>query len=336
MKISDHHIAAIKALGYTSDEARFLYMVATFSGYFVPRQFNAFARTKWGKRSDRFAGKLESRGHANWREHSSVGGVYHLVSKTLYRVIDRQDLRNRRRHSSEFIRRRLLLLDFVLANQACKYLETEHDKVSYFCEHLGLPRNVLPAKAYAGPSRPQPFVRYFVDAFPLFLENMADPADWCPVFSYVEAGEGSLTGFRHHLNTYQQLLAKLAGFRFLYVSDSAVHLKAAERCFAAFTSHALRDGSSGELLRYFKLRAAWDQKQYASLSNEELEWLNQANARLAGQETERLYADWCAGRLEPAVLASLEDHATPARKFRFDSWLQSSAAAIGNQSPRAG
>ena len=33
MKIEEHDIAAIKALGYTADEARFLYIVATHSGY---------------------------------------------------------------------------------------------------------------------------------------------------------------------------------------------------------------------------------------------------------------------------------------------------------------
>ena len=35
MKIEERDIAAIKALGYTGDEAHFLYIVATHSGYFV-------------------------------------------------------------------------------------------------------------------------------------------------------------------------------------------------------------------------------------------------------------------------------------------------------------
>ena len=47
MKIADEHIHAIRTLGYTADEARFLYIVATHSGYFVPRQFVAWTGTSW-------------------------------------------------------------------------------------------------------------------------------------------------------------------------------------------------------------------------------------------------------------------------------------------------
>lgn len=40
--MADEHIAAIQTLGYTGDEARFLYIVATHAGYFVPHQFISF------------------------------------------------------------------------------------------------------------------------------------------------------------------------------------------------------------------------------------------------------------------------------------------------------
>ena len=42
MKIPDVYIERIRALGYTEDEARFLYIVANHSGYFVPSQFLVF------------------------------------------------------------------------------------------------------------------------------------------------------------------------------------------------------------------------------------------------------------------------------------------------------
>ena len=41
MNMPTVHIEGIKELGYTDSEARFLYIVATHSGYFVPRQFLA-------------------------------------------------------------------------------------------------------------------------------------------------------------------------------------------------------------------------------------------------------------------------------------------------------
>src|SRR5258708_25879046 len=136
MKIADEHIRAIQSLGYTSDEARFLYIVATHSGYFVPRQFIAFTGASWGKRSQHFTDKLESRGHATWREYQDVGGVYHLFSKTLYRQIDRENLRNRRRHSTEFICTRLLLLQFVLATLPHDHFDTKRDNFHFFSHQL--------------------------------------------------------------------------------------------------------------------------------------------------------------------------------------------------------
>src|SRR5258708_36777693 len=47
MSIPLVHIDALKALGYTEAEARFLYLAAPHPGYFVARQFLAFANAHW-------------------------------------------------------------------------------------------------------------------------------------------------------------------------------------------------------------------------------------------------------------------------------------------------
>jgi hypothetical protein len=47
MKIPHVYIERIRALGYTEDEARFLYIVANHSGYFVPSPFLVFTGG-WG------------------------------------------------------------------------------------------------------------------------------------------------------------------------------------------------------------------------------------------------------------------------------------------------
>jgi hypothetical protein len=54
MNIARVHLDALRALGYTEAEARFLYLVATHSGYFVARQFLAFANAHWGERTTTF------------------------------------------------------------------------------------------------------------------------------------------------------------------------------------------------------------------------------------------------------------------------------------------
>src|SRR6266576_721765 len=116
MKIAEEHIVVLEGLGYTEEESRFLYIVATHSGYFVPRQFVAFHSASPEKGSQPFTEKLKKRGHATWREYQNLGGVYHLSSRTIYRLTDRENLSHRFAHSTEFIRTRLLLLDFILAN----------------------------------------------------------------------------------------------------------------------------------------------------------------------------------------------------------------------------
>ena len=295
MNIADEHVSAIRTLGYTADEARFLYVVATHSGYFVPRQFAAFTGAGWGKRRNNLTNKVERYGHATWREYINLGGVYHLFSRTLYRLIGRETLRNRRRHSTEFIRTRLLLLDFVIANPDYRYLETEQDKLRLFCDELGVPKKALPAKAYEGPSTPEPTLRYFVDQFPLFLDSSNGSSSPVITLSYVDPGHATLGSFAHHLNQYLPLFQCLTNFYFVYIAPSTVHFERAERCFASLVKAPFQHTSPEELERYFRLREAWERKQYRMLSTEDIEWLDQANQRFGGPRVEWLYKLWGSG-----------------------------------------
>ena len=321
MTFNDQDIAAIQTLGYTPDEARFLYLVAVHSGYFVPRQFLTFSGAKWGKRSNNFAGKLESRGHVTWREYDRTGGVYHLFSKKLYRDIGKENLRNRRRHSVEFIRTRLVLLDFVLANLGFDYLETEPEKVAFFCDTLRVPRKILPAKTYEGGPRSAPTLRYFVDKFPLFLTPHDSSASPLVTFSYVDPGQASLAGFANHLHAYLPLLRQLESVSFLYLANSPVHFADADRCFSALVRAPLQADVSSEILRYFRLRNAWEQKKYGSLSATDIEWLKEATHRFHGDRFEGSYHAWSSGtQTEQAVRAEFE-RLRPHRNVSFQTCL---------------
>lgn len=176
MTISSSHLDALKALGYTEPEARFLCLVATHSGYFVARQFLGFTGSHWGKRTTTFWAKLHAQKHARTECFPKSGVTYHLFSRRLYRQIGRENLRNRREHEIEFIRRRIAMLDFVLANPERSYLETESEKVRFFCEQLKVPSHFLPARTYHGQRQSQPTIRDFVDKFPMFLgEGLVSP-----------------------------------------------------------------------------------------------------------------------------------------------------------------
>src|SRR5438445_88941 len=171
MNFPTDHIERIKEFGYTESEARFLYIVCRLLLEKKKGQFRDFTGTAYGKRPTSFAEKVLKRGHATIRDYMRRGSIFHLFSRTIYGQIDQDNLRNRKRHSCDFMRSRLVLLDFILANQDLNYFETEQDKVRFFCNELGVPKDSLPAKVYEGGPERKPTLRYFVDKFPLFLSS---------------------------------------------------------------------------------------------------------------------------------------------------------------------
>jgi hypothetical protein len=298
MNIPSSHLDALKAFGYTEEEARFLYIVATHSGYFVARQFLAFTEAHWGKRTTTFWDKLHTKKHARTECFPKSGVIYHLFSRRLYRQIGRENLRNRREHEIEFIRQRIAILDFVLANHERIYLETEPEKVRYFCGQLKVPNHFLPAKTYHGQRTSQPTVRYFVDKFPMCLGNEASS----PVvtFTYIQGAEASLTDFVHHLETYLPLFRQLSEFRFLYLARTDSHFQKAKELFDSLVTIPLQSDAAKDILRYFQICKAWDLKQYASLTEGDLIFRNNAKRRFAGDRFEHLYRGWKAARVTDA------------------------------------
>jgi len=198
MTLPETSIENLRSLGYTEDEARFLYIAATHSSYFSTRQYLQFTGAKSGERNMAFTQKLLGMDHATAKLLLRNGRVYHLCSRLIYRAIGRSKLRNRREHSLEYIRTKLAILDFVLAHLDYRYLETEAEKVDYFCSKLGISRAILPAKRYSGAIRHNTTDRYFVDKFPLFFvpESSSSPVI---TFSFIDPGLMTLASFETHL-----------------------------------------------------------------------------------------------------------------------------------------
>jgi hypothetical protein len=298
MNIAPVHLDALKALGYTEAEARFLYVVATHSGYFVARQFLAFTNAHWGVRTVSFWNKLHTKRHARTECFPKSGTVYHLFSRRLYRQIDRENIRNRRQHEIEYIQRRIGILDFVLSHPESKYLETEPEKVSFFCDQLKVPIHFIPSKIYHGQRTSRPTVRYFVDKFPMFFGSA--PSSTVVTFTYLQGAEVSLTEFVHHLEVYLPLFRQLSEFRFLYLARLDSHFAKAEELFDSLVRIPLGSDVSGELLRYFQIRKAWDLSRYSSLTEADLIFRNQSKTRFDGQRFEHLYRGWKVGRVSEA------------------------------------
>jgi len=297
MNIAPAHLGALQALGYTEAEARFLYIVATHSGYFVARQFLAFTSAHWGKRTTTFWGKLHTKKHVRTECFPRSGTVYHLFSRRLYRQIDRENIRNRREHEIEYIQRRIGMLDFVLSHPQWEYLETEPEKVSFFCDRLHVLNHFLPSKIYYGQRTSQPTVRYFVDKFPMFFGNDASSPSPVVTFTYLQGPEANLTEFAHHLEVYLPLFRQLSEFHFLYLARVDSNFEKAKELFDSLVAIPLGSDVSADLFRYFQIRKAWDLSRYTSLTEADLIFRNQAKTRFAGQRFEHLYRGWKVGRV---------------------------------------
>jgi hypothetical protein len=298
MNIAPADVDALQALGYTEAEARFLYLVATYSGYFTARQFLACTGAHWGKRTTNFWSKIERLRHARTERFPKSGAIHHLFSRRLYHAIEKEHLRNRRVHELDFIKRRIAMLDFVIANQEYEYLETEAQKVSYFCTALGINERFLPARLYLGQKTTPSSVRYFVDGCPMFV-GFAPPA---VTFTYVHEGPVTFAEFIHHLENYLPLFRQLSEFRMLYVSRTDAHFARATEIFDSLVKIPLESDIAEDLLRYFRVRKMWDEKQYTLVTDAELIFRNEARSRFQGATFEGLYRNWKVGQVSASAI----------------------------------
>jgi hypothetical protein len=301
MNLPRTQIDALEALGYTEEEARFLYLVATHSGYFLARQFLGFTGASWGKRTMLFWNKLQADRHARTYRFAKGGAAYHLFSRKVYREIGRENLRNRREHALEYIRTRIAMLDFVLGNLDLEYLETEPDKVAYFCTERKLPKHELPSKTYTGRHTVTPTVRYFVDRYPMFF-SPGSVGSRTLTLTYIQDTEANLTGFVHHLQMYLPLFRELSEFRFLFLARTDAHFVKASELFRDLVTIPLQSNPAEDLLRYFAIRKAWDLAKYTSLTEGDLIFRNLAKERFAGTRFEHLYRVWKIGRVADAEI----------------------------------
>ncbi len=327
MHFPETSIENLRGFGYTEDEARFLYLVATHSGYFSTRQYLAYTGTKSGEKSMAFTQKVLGKGHATARLLLRNGRVYHLFSRLVYRAISRENLRNRREHSVEHIRTKLAVLDFVLAHLDYRYLETETEKVDYFCRKLFINQTMLPSKRYKGAIREKTTDRYFVDKFPLFFapESSSSPV---VTFSFVDPGRLSRASFETHLFAYNSLFSAISQVNFVYIATRPKHFAAARELFLAMAPRATDPDPGVEGLRYFHYRHMWETKQYARLNAEQIEFLNEANKRFDDALTDIRYEQWLHGQITAGAVSEEFRRLAPRREVSFRMELVDGQTAL--------
>ena len=304
MSLTPFQREGLHLLGYNRRESEFLFLVATHSGYFTNRQFKTFSETESGSISHAFIRKLLERKHATFHAYRSGGRVYHVFARKLYQAIERENLRTRKKHELEYVKTRLVALDFVLAYSQHCYLETEAEKIAFFEKEFNIGRQSLPVKQYRARKSAEVTPRYFVDRFPMFVS--AAPSSPAVTFTYIDAGAVSLDGFGTHLRAYLPLFQALPRFEFIYTSHTARLFQTAESEF----HHALyghgRSAKSVNIFEYFRLRKAWDARERVTSADVVL--LKEAQAQYGGKQTEDLYEKWRNGVVRNDEVIGHVDH----------------------------
>jgi hypothetical protein len=216
-------ITALESLGYTKREAAFIYLVAVHSGYFLRRQFDYFTDRNKGALVMRFLEKARSAGHIESLDYRQGWQVYHLSSRTIYRLLDNPGSQLRRRKGDAQVRARLMALDYVLENDADHYLESDEERLRFFTEIRG----VSPELFTSDDGR----LHSLLASFPVSLADRIRLAHSPVRFAFIDEGLVSIEKFLRFLAVADPVLHAVGSFELVYVSGSDFNFSAARNAF---------------------------------------------------------------------------------------------------------
>jgi hypothetical protein len=322
MTIRSEHLAALIDLGYNDQEARFLYLAATHSGYFTRRQFLSFTHRTKGCLVHRFTTKLLTQHHAQATQYGHKTYVFKLTSRKIYDLMGKQHLRDHRSHTADFIGTRLLVLDFVLARPDLPYLESPEEKLKFFREQLGIPASLSPGRTDIAESLDPTVKRYFKDRFPLFLSarNGSTPGPTLPTFVYCDPAHHGISWFVGYLDRHQTFLRRLPAFNLIYATPSPWKLDRASQVFTAIFRDAKRPDPE-HLTRYFQIRRLWETRQHASLTRADRDLLRAGDKQYKGEPFESAYQKWFAAALSKVDLDALFGPSFLRQEIGFEAHL---------------
>ena len=288
---------ALGRFGYSEAEAAFLSLAALHGGYFLRRQVAQFFGGRDGGRVTQLVQKALSLEHARastWRQNVQL---YHLLSRPLYAALGEPDNRNRRRHEWSEIGNRVMRLDFVLAHRNNRFLATEREKVAHFVD-LGVPLEALPNKRFESRGADAGTPRYFVDKYPIFVEDSADGAPVHVGFTFIDEGLVGLSKFENHLANYRPLFEVLTSCKLVYVATTDTHFVRARATFARVLNRDCQpsltadEPSVDQLRNYFRLRQRYEDRAFSAFDRADLIRLRDARARFSDPKHEALFTAW--------------------------------------------
>ncbi len=216
-------ITALRSLGYTEREAAFLYLVAVHSGYFLRRQFDYFTDRNKGALVVRFLEKARRAGHIEVLDYRQGWQVYHLFSRSVYRLLGNAESQLRRRKGDAQVRARLMALDYVLENEGDRFLESEEERLGFFADLRG-----ISPELYTGDDGT---LYPLLATFPISLTDRTQPARSPVRFAFVDEGLATTEKFLRFLAVADTLLRAVGSFELVYIAVSDLNLADARDAF---------------------------------------------------------------------------------------------------------
>jgi hypothetical protein len=219
-------IPELEKFGYTERESAFLYLVGMHLGYFLRRQFLASVQREDGAMAQRFLSKSVKLGHAVPIEYAAGRHIYHLRSRIVYRVLEKEDSQLRRPKADREIKSRLMRLDYILDHPGVQFLHSDQQKNEYVQKRVQAQTSLWP-ETRPGDNPVQPFF----GPFPIAVFTGKLGAESLPSFAFVDDGSRSVSAFERWLAKVEPLLLALRHAEIVYVADTRRNLDAAEREF---------------------------------------------------------------------------------------------------------
>ncbi|HSR70179.1 MAG TPA: hypothetical protein VLU25_19780 [Acidobacteriota bacterium] len=263
----EQRVRNLQRLGYSSQQGDFLAMAGMLSGFFMRRQYRAFAGSRGNGPATRLARRVLASGHAWTREFPGRLLLYQLCSRQFYRALGEEDSPHRRRkRRMPYIQRRVFALDFVLAHmkRQRRYLYTQDEKIDA-CLSRGAHDLTLPWRAYQFGSAAKEHRRCFADRFPMYVAQ-----DGVLCFSFIHcAEEVAIESFKTHLMHYEPLFRSLDRFRLWGVSTDRRVLEK----MRVFAGDYLEGAEYDQRVEHYQLEKLFRQERIAEMGQKGLDRL---------------------------------------------------------------
>ncbi len=220
------------SLDLPSELAEWLAVAALHSGCFLRSQLQFYGGFDEENRVSTFRiiHRLTDKKLITETSIESLGLLARVTNKSIYRLIDADNIRHRRLASWPLMFRRLLALDYVLDHPQLPWLPTEQEKVACF-DQLGIDHANLPRRVWNNATGHT--VRLFANKHPIAVDPRGKQAH----FIYTDSEEKSPQGVRSWRNEHAALWSDLhrLGFQ-LHVVHASFNSRLQESVSRVFSS----------------------------------------------------------------------------------------------------